>query len=89
MEGVGFQKSRPFASVATVAKDPRDGGGSGESLRYIYQQKGGFGGVRIGNGRSRVSRSKSMIGVLQMARKENTQKIDIFDTDEVPQATWV
>ena len=52
-----------------VAKDPRDGGGSGESMGCIYQQKGGFGGVRIGNGRSRVSRSQSMVDVLQVARK--------------------
>ena len=69
MEGVGFQKSRPFASVATVAKDPRDGGGSRGLLVYIYQQKGGFGGVRLEKGRSRASRSKSMIDVLQVARK--------------------
>jgi hypothetical protein len=30
-----------------------------------------------------------MIDVLQVARKENAQKIDVFDTDEAPQATWV
>ena len=56
---------------------------------YVYQQKGGFGGVRLEKGRSRASRSKSMIDVLQVARKENAQKIDVFDTDEAPQATWV
>ena len=39
VEGVGFQKSRPFASVATVAKDPRDGGGSRGLLVCIYISK--------------------------------------------------
>ena len=60
--------------MAMVAKDARDGGGSGESLGYIYQQKGGFGGVLIENGRSRVSRRQIMIDVLQVARKRERAK---------------
>ena len=41
---------------------------------YVYLQKGGFGEVRLEDGRSRVSRRRSMIDLLQVAKKKRTRQ---------------